>query len=124
MEFPAADGGLETGAGAGDRLHRGAEGGGRNPAVGACAWANCCWKPGCRTAWSISCPASAKPPARRWPAHPGVAKIAFTGSTEVGKLIVQAASRDLRKVSLELGGKIAEEEQQNRIIRTINITIG
>ncbi|OAI44413.1 betaine-aldehyde dehydrogenase [Rhizomicrobium sp. SCGC AG-212-E05] len=37
--------------------------------------------------------------------HPGVDKIAFTGSTEVGKLIVQAASRDLRKVSLELGGK-------------------
>jgi len=38
-------------------------------------------------------------------AHPGVDKVAFTGSTEVGKLIVQAASRDLRKVSLELGGK-------------------
>jgi phenylacetaldehyde dehydrogenase len=38
-------------------------------------------------------------------AHPDVNKIAFTGSTEVGRLIVQAASRDLRKVSLELGGK-------------------
>jgi phenylacetaldehyde dehydrogenase len=38
-------------------------------------------------------------------AHPGVDKIAFTGSTEVGKLIVQAAANDLRKVSLELGGK-------------------
>src|SRR6266478_2811010 len=37
--------------------------------------------------------------------HPGVDKVAFTGSTEVGRLIVQAASRDLRKVSLELGGK-------------------
>jgi phenylacetaldehyde dehydrogenase len=37
--------------------------------------------------------------------HPGVDKIAFTGSTEVGRLIVQAASRDLKKVSLELGGK-------------------
>ena len=37
--------------------------------------------------------------------HPGVAKVAFTGSTDVGRLIVQAASRDLRKVSLELGGK-------------------
>jgi phenylacetaldehyde dehydrogenase len=37
--------------------------------------------------------------------HPGVDKIAFTGSTEVGKLIVQAAARDLKKVSLELGGK-------------------
>ena len=38
-------------------------------------------------------------------AHPGVDKVAFTGSTEVGRLIVQAASRDLSKVSLELGGK-------------------
>jgi phenylacetaldehyde dehydrogenase len=38
-------------------------------------------------------------------AHPGVDKIAFTGSTEVGKLIVKAAARDLKKVSLELGGK-------------------
>ena len=37
--------------------------------------------------------------------HPGVDKIAFTGSTEVGKLIVQAAAKDLKKVSLELGGK-------------------
>jgi phenylacetaldehyde dehydrogenase len=37
--------------------------------------------------------------------HPDVDKIAFTGSTEVGKLIVQAASHNLKKVSLELGGK-------------------
>ncbi len=37
--------------------------------------------------------------------HPGVDKVAFTGSTDVGRLIVQAASRDLKKVSLELGGK-------------------
>ena len=38
-------------------------------------------------------------------AHNGVDKIAFTGSTEVGKLIVQAAAGNLKKVSLELGGK-------------------
>ncbi len=38
-------------------------------------------------------------------AHPGVDKIAFTGSTEVGKLILQAAAGNLKKVSLELGGK-------------------
>ncbi len=38
-------------------------------------------------------------------AHRGVDKVAFTGSTEVGKLIVKAASSDLKKVSLELGGK-------------------
>jgi phenylacetaldehyde dehydrogenase len=38
-------------------------------------------------------------------AHPDVDKIAFTGSTEVGKLIVKAAAGNLKKVSLELGGK-------------------
>jgi phenylacetaldehyde dehydrogenase len=38
-------------------------------------------------------------------AHPNVDKIAFTGSTEVGKLIVHAATGNLKKVSLELGGK-------------------
>ena len=38
-------------------------------------------------------------------AHPGVDKVAFTGSTEVGKLIVKAAAHDLKHVSLELGGK-------------------
>ena len=38
-------------------------------------------------------------------AHPLVDKVAFTGSTEVGRLIVQAAAGNLKKVSLELGGK-------------------
>jgi phenylacetaldehyde dehydrogenase len=38
-------------------------------------------------------------------AHPQVDKVAFTGSTEVGRLIVAAAAGNLKKVSLELGGK-------------------
>jgi phenylacetaldehyde dehydrogenase len=38
-------------------------------------------------------------------AHDGVDKVAFTGSTEVGKLIVGAARGNLKKVTLELGGK-------------------
>src|SRR5450432_1322272 len=38
-------------------------------------------------------------------AHDGVDKVAFTGSTEVGKLIAKAATGNLKKVSLELGGK-------------------
>lgn len=37
--------------------------------------------------------------------HPGIEKVAFTGSTEVGKRIVQAASGNLKRVTLELGGK-------------------
>jgi acyl-CoA reductase-like NAD-dependent aldehyde dehydrogenase len=37
--------------------------------------------------------------------HPEIDKVAFTGSTEVGKLILQASAGNLKKVSLELGGK-------------------
>ena len=38
-------------------------------------------------------------------AHDDVDKVAFTGSTEVGKMIVNAAAGNLKKVTLELGGK-------------------
>jgi betaine-aldehyde dehydrogenase len=37
--------------------------------------------------------------------HPGVDKIAFTGSADVGKTIMRAAAATLKKISLELGGK-------------------
>ncbi|GIM46290.1 aldehyde dehydrogenase [Collibacillus ludicampi] len=37
--------------------------------------------------------------------HPRIRKVAFTGSTEVGKLIMQQAAGNLKRVSLELGGK-------------------
>jgi betaine-aldehyde dehydrogenase len=38
-------------------------------------------------------------------AHPSVDKIAFTGSVEVGKIIMRSAAATLKKISLELGGK-------------------
>jgi len=38
-------------------------------------------------------------------AHRGVDKITFTGSTEVGKTILRASANDLKRVTLELGGK-------------------
>ncbi|MGZ4175851.1 MAG: aldehyde dehydrogenase family protein [Solirubrobacteraceae bacterium] len=38
-------------------------------------------------------------------AHPGVAKIAFTGSTEVGRSIAAGAAETIKRVTLELGGK-------------------
>ncbi len=38
-------------------------------------------------------------------AHPNVDKVAFTGSTEIGKTIAHAATGNLKRVSLELGGK-------------------
>src|SRR5207244_11179404 len=37
--------------------------------------------------------------------HPGVDKIAFTGSTEVGRWIMREAAGTLKRVTLELGGK-------------------
>ncbi|MEL6950064.1 MAG: aldehyde dehydrogenase family protein [Pseudomonadota bacterium] len=40
-------------------------------------------------------------------AHPGFAKISFTGSTATGKLVMENAARDLKKVTLELGGNDA-----------------
>jgi acyl-CoA reductase-like NAD-dependent aldehyde dehydrogenase len=39
--------------------------------------------------------------------HPDVAKIAFTGSTEVGRRIAQGAAGTIKRVTLELGGKSA-----------------
>ncbi|KFF50341.1 aldehyde dehydrogenase [Gammaproteobacteria bacterium MFB021] len=38
-------------------------------------------------------------------AHPGVDKLAFTGSVPTGSAIMQTAARDIRNLSLELGGK-------------------
>ncbi|MDV9173784.1 aldehyde dehydrogenase family protein [Streptomyces sp. W16] len=38
-------------------------------------------------------------------AHPGVAKVSFTGSTEVGRHIMAAAAPSLKRLTLELGGK-------------------
>lgn len=37
--------------------------------------------------------------------HPSVAKVAFTGSTEVGQEIMRASAGNLKRISLELGGK-------------------
>ena len=40
--------------------------------------------------------------------HPGIDKVAFTGSTQVGKLIAHAAADNLTRLTLELGGKSAQ----------------
>ena len=44
---------------------------------------------------------------RRLVEHPDVAKIAFTGSTEVGRQIAAGAAATIKRVTLELGGKSA-----------------
>jgi len=55
----------------------------------------------------------------RLAAHPDVNKVAFTGSTEVGKLIVEAAAGNLKKLTLELGGKspniVFEDAEDNAV---------
>ena len=43
----------------------------------------------------------------RFISHPGVRKLVFTGSTEVGKRIMAGASEQVKRVTLELGGKSA-----------------
>lgn len=37
--------------------------------------------------------------------HPDVSKVSFTGSTEVGRRVAQAATADIKRITLELGGK-------------------
>jgi acyl-CoA reductase-like NAD-dependent aldehyde dehydrogenase len=44
---------------------------------------------------------------RRLVEHPDVAKIAFTGSTDVGRSVAQGAAGTIKRVTLELGGKSA-----------------
>jgi acyl-CoA reductase-like NAD-dependent aldehyde dehydrogenase len=44
---------------------------------------------------------------RRLVAHPDVAKIGFTGSTEVGRQVMEGAAATIKRVTLELGGKSA-----------------
>jgi phenylacetaldehyde dehydrogenase len=51
-------------------------------------------------------------------AHPDVDKVAFTGSTAVGKLIMAAAAGNLKKLSLELGGK-----SPNIILQDANLDV-
>jgi acyl-CoA reductase-like NAD-dependent aldehyde dehydrogenase len=50
--------------------------------------------------------------------HPDIDKVAFTGSTAVGKLILQAATGNLKRVSLELGGKSPNIVFPTRTLKT------
>ncbi|HYL14194.1 MAG TPA: aldehyde dehydrogenase family protein [Terriglobales bacterium] len=57
--------------------------------------------------------------------HPGIDKIAFTGSTSVGKEIMKGAADSLKRVSLELGGKspnivFADSDIDNAVKGAIN----
>jgi aldehyde dehydrogenase (NAD+) len=57
--------------------------------------------------------------------HDDVDKVAFTGSTEVGKLLVKAAAGNLKKLTLELGGKspnivFADADMDKAIVGSAN----
>ena len=60
-------------------------------------------------------------------AHPDVEKVAFTGSTEVGKQIVRASADNLKKVTLELGGKspvlVFDDADMNKTILMASLGI-
>ncbi len=59
--------------------------------------------------------------------HTGINKIAFTGSTEVGKLIGKSAMENMTRVSLELGGKspmiVLEDADVDRVVEGLSMGI-
>ena len=72
----------------------------------ASAWASSPARPACRPGCSTWCRVTARKPARRSPLHPDVDLITFTGSTEVGRLMLRyAGESNLKRVALECGGK-------------------
>ena len=86
------------------RLHRRAQAGRADAADRAAPRRAGRSRPGSPRASSTSSPATARP-ARCIVDHPGIDKIAFTGSTAVGREIGAKAGRALKRVTLELGGK-------------------
>ena len=70
----------------------------------ALRFAELCEEIGLPPGWSTSSPETARA-GEALVKHPDVDKIAFTGSTEVGRLIRQATAGSGKKLSLELGGK-------------------
>ncbi len=104
LEFSAVDGGVETRTGAGNGLHAGAQTGGGNAVVRIAAG----------RADGRGRPAGWRRQHRHWlwrngraaiASHPGINKVAFTDSTLAGKLLLNAAAGNLKRLSLELGGK-------------------
>ena len=105
--FPLLMAVLETGPRARRRQLRRAEAGRTDPGFDPASWPN--WSrdllpPGVLNIVNGFGVEAGKPLA----SSPRIAKIAFTGETTTGRLIMQYASQNLIPVTLELGGKIAE----------------
>ena len=105
VELPAAADDLQARPRPGRRLHV------RGQALGALPRLHAGLRPGAARgrlparACSTSSPGPAASSAPRWPAHPGVDKVAFTGSTATGRAVAHAAAENVNRVTLELGGK-------------------
>ena len=104
VELPAADAGLEDRAGARRRQHGGAEAR-RVHAADRARLRRDLPRGGPAAGRRQHRHRRRRRPARRSSTHPGVDKIAFTGSTEVGRIIRKATAGSGKKLSLELGGK-------------------
>ena len=107
LELPADDRLLEGGAGAGRRQHDRAEARRADPADRARAREDRARGRAAGGRAQRRRRAGQSVCGRRLVEHPDVAKIAFTGSTEVGRGIAAGAAATIKRVTLELGGKSA-----------------
>ncbi len=114
VEFPAADGGVEAGSGAGHRLHGGAEAGGADSAVARCVLGELIQEAGIPEGVVNIVPGYGETAGAALAAHPDVDKVAFTGSTEVGKLILQAAAGNLEESFAGTRRQVAQRRFRRR----------
>ena len=105
VELPAAADDLEARARPGRGLHGGGQAVGARARLHARRSPSWSTRPASRPAWSTSSPACPARPGAALAAHPGVDKVAFTGSTATGRAVAKAAAENINKVTLELGGK-------------------
>ena len=106
VELPAAHAVVEDRAGAGRGQHRRPQAGRDHAADRAAVRRGLPAGRPARRASSTSSPAPATT-GQRLVDHPGVDKVAFTGSTEVGKAIARTIAGTRKRATLELGGKAA-----------------
>src|SRR5208337_1667842 len=104
LELPDADGRVEVGPGARRGLYRRAQAGRADPAHRAADGRACAGGRVSRRSVNIV-PGFGETAGAPLVAHKGVDKIAFTGETTTGKLIMKSAADTLKRVTLELGGK-------------------
>jgi acyl-CoA reductase-like NAD-dependent aldehyde dehydrogenase len=104
MELPADDGGAEDRARARRRLHGGAEAA-EQTSLTVLRLGDLIAEAGFPAGVVNIVTGMGETAGDRMVRHPDVDKVAFTGSTEVGKIINRAATDTLKRVTLELGGK-------------------